>query len=255
MLEAIILGLIQGITEWLPVSSSGHLVIAQHLLGIKENLAMDVMLHIGTVCVVIFMFRSDIWKIILSCFKYIRTGKADKYAKLGLFLIIASIATGIIGLSLKDQIEAAFSSLTAVGIALIITGLVLSMSKYATKRKKMTWRDSLIIGLVQGAAVFPGISRSGSTISTGLLLGIDRNTAARFSFLLFIPASIGALLFQLDEFAASDYTQIAIATITAMVTSYFVIGYLLRIVKQGKLHWFSYYCWILGIIILLTQTI
>jgi len=255
MLEAIILGLIQGITEWLPVSSSGHLVIAQQLLGVEESIAMDVMLHMGTVLVVIYMFWKDIWQIILSCLKYLKTGRADKHAKMGLFLILASIITGTIGILLNDPIEKAFSSLVAVAIALLFTGVLLSMTKYAKKRRSMRWYDSLIIGLAQGAAIFPGISRSGSTIGTGMLLGIDRDTAARFSFLLFIPAAFGALFFQLDEFSGvRDYTNIIIATVIAMVTSYFVINYLLKIIRKGNLHWFSYYCWGLGIVILLIAT-
>jgi len=255
MLNEIILGVVQGVTEWLPVSSSGHLVITQELLGVKDNIAMDVMLHIGTVLIVCWIFRNEIFKIIRSFIHYFKTGKTDDDAKMGLFVIVASFPTAVIGITLNDQIEAAFSSLLAVGLALVLTGTLLWFTKYNVKRKKLDWKRSILIGIAQGCAIFPGISRSGTTISTGLLLGVDKEKAARFSFLLFIPAALGALLFQLDEFVVVDYTGIAIGTITAMVVSYFVIGFLLKIIKKGVLHWFSYYCWTLGIVLLISQSI
>lgn len=251
MLNEIILGIIQGITEWLPVSSSGHLVIAQHYLGIGENLALDIMLHIGTLLVVLWIFRKDILQIINSLIRFIKTRKFDKHSKLALYVVAGSIPTGLIGILLNDYIESAFSSLVAVGIALLITGTLLWSTRYAKKKGSLGVKESLIIGLAQGAAIFPGISRSGSTISTGLLLGVDRETAARYSFLLFIPAAVGALILQLDEFQAVDVSGMVAGTLAAMVVSYFVIDMLLKIVRKGKLYWFSYYCWLAGAIVII----
>jgi len=250
MLNEIILGVIQGITEWLPVSSSGHLVIAQHYMGLRENIGLDLMLHVGTLLVVLLIFRSDIINILKSLTVYAKTRKVDAHTRLALYVVLGSIPTGLIGILLKDQIESAFSSVRAAAIALIVTGFVLWATKYDWKKGKLGVRESLLIGLAQGAAIFPGISRSGSTISTGIVLGIDRETSARYSFLLFIPAIFGALLFQIDEFHAVDIGGMVAGTLAAMVVSYFVINILLDIVKKGKLHYFSYYCWAVGLLVL-----
>lgn len=256
MFQEILLGLIQGITEWLPVSSSGHLVIFQHFFGMEDNLLLDLMLHIGTLLVVLFMFRKDIQKIaedLLRAAKLSLKKKSLKpfnegHAWLSLMVVVGTIPIGIIGIVFKTQVEAAFSSIKAVSIALIITGVILWQGSTTSSRKRVTLIDAVIIGIFQAAAIMPGISRSGSTIAAGVMRGIDRNVAARYSFLLFIPAILGATIVQLDEFTPqADYSAIIAGTLVAMITSYFVIEWLLNIVKKGKLHYFSYYCWTVGI--------
>lgn len=257
ILQAIILGIIQGITEWLPVSSSGHLVILQHFFRLKDQIAMNLALHIGTLFVVLFIFRNDILNILKSLIISIPKGEIMKNdgSRLAVLIIIGTIPTALIGLLLKDVIEKAFDSLLAVGIALLFTGLLLWFSRYHKEKKSFTWKDATIIGLMQGIAIFPGISRSGSTIATGLIRGINKELAARYSFLLFIPAIFGATILEFEKLtiSQSDLFPIIIGTITAMIISYIFIKLLLSIVKKGKLYWFSWYCWALGTVVIVVN--
>ena len=251
ILKAIILGIIQGITEWLPVSSSGHLVIAQQLFDLEEdNVFFDVMLHVATLIVVLIVFREKIKKIIFSFFKK----EPSYHKKLGYFIIIGTIPTAIIGLLFQDIFESMFDSLFPVGCMLLITGILLfgGESKKFEKKKEMTKLDSVFIGIAQGFAVAPGISRSGSTISTALFRGIDRDLAAKFSFLLFIPAMLGAAVGKIVEVDSSeiDVFPILIGMIVAMVVGYFSLKLLLKIVRKRKLRIFSFYCWVVGILVI-----
>lgn len=252
ILKAIILGIIQGITEWLPVSSSGHLAIAQNLFGLKEeNVFFDIMLHIGTLIVVLIVFREDIKKIILALFKK----EPSYHKKLGYYVIIGTIPTAIIGLLLKDLFESMFDTLLLVGCMLLITGFILfgGEAKKFERKKKMNALDSIFIGIAQGFSIAPGISRSGSTISTALFCGIDRDESARFSFLLFIPAILGATFGKILEVEKSkvEFFPIFVGMISAMIVGYFSIKLLLKIVRNRKLRIFSYYCFIVGILVIL----
>jgi undecaprenyl-diphosphatase len=198
--QALLLGVIQGLTEFLPVSSSGHLAIAQHYLpGFNQpGLLFDVLLHFGTMLAVVIYFRRELVRLALACF---RTGpEAETDRRILLLLVLASVPTAIIGLSFKDFFEQSFHNLPLIAVMLCVTGTLLFLSERLRKPGRteagLTGADALLVGTVQGLAIIPGISRSGSTIATLLLKGVDGETAARFSFLLALPAVAGATLLQ-----------------------------------------------------------
>ena len=264
-IQAIILGIIQGLTEFLPVSSSGHLVIFQNIFGLKEGaLSFDINVHIGTLLVVLICFRHEILSIIRSIFrctnmlikqkKSIHEIYSDPDFKLAFLIITGSVPTAILGLMFHSLADRLFSSVTMVGLMLICTGFILWFTRYLTKNERdinsFTIKNSLVIGLVQGFAIIPGISRSGSTIAAGLYLGLTRETAARYSFLLSIPAIMGAELLNIKNSPAGAMLPDKI-TLLGMLAS-FIAGYsalkvLLFIVKKGNMHFFAPYCWIAGI--------
>ena len=252
LFESFILGIVQGITEWLPVSSSGHLVLGQTLFNLKEQLTFDIAVHVGTMLVVLWLFRNDLINIVVS----ILTNRKDEYSKLGWMVAVGSIPTGIIGFTFKDFFESLFSNPSAVAIALIVTGCILVLTriiKFQQPASELTFGKALLIGTAQGAAIIPGISRSGSTIAAGLLMNVDRTMAAKFSFLLFIPAMIGATLLHIDDIqntADLDLSALFVGVLTTMVVSYLVIKWLLSIVQKGKLYWFATYCWVVGVSVL-----
>ncbi|HLC56136.1 MAG TPA: undecaprenyl-diphosphatase UppP [Candidatus Nanoarchaeia archaeon] len=250
LLQAILLGIVQGLTEWIPVSSSAHLVIFQEYFKIKASILFDVLVQVASLFALLFIFRQDIKNIIKSFFN-----KEDKsYRKLGFLIIFATIFTVIIALLFRKQFESFFSNLTVVGISLIITGIILFLTKFAKEKyQEISYRQASLIGITQGIAIIPGISRSGSTISIGMLLGINREQAARFSFLLFIPAIIGALILQLTNFnpVKESISFLAIGFISSLIVSFLTLKWLLRIIKTRKFHYFSIYCIILGVLILI----
>ena len=262
LIQGIVLGVIQGLTEFLPVSSSGHLVLGQHLFGITEPaLFFDVSLHVGTLCSVLIVFRHDIKKMVLAVWHVItaatgksvpQTGPDDDSLKLLVLIIAGSIPTGLIGLGLK-QMEHIFSSLPLVGSMLLVTGLLLWATRKLDRKsvgvKDFSWIRAFGIGIAQGLAVLPGISRSGTTIAVGLFLGLDRRTAARFSFLLSIPAIIGAeLLSARDLFSGQARLDAAtlLGSLTAFVVGYAALRVLLKIVHQGRFYLFAPYCFTIG---------
>ncbi len=265
-IQAFILGIVQGLTEFLPVSSSGHLVLFQHLFGLKEpELFFDICVHVGTLAAVIIFFRQDLKAMLmamagmsLSFFK-----KEISYhdlwnnpnTKLVILIIIGSFPTGIIGLLFKDVAEEMFSSVFIVGCTLIITGIFLWLTSRINKQssdiKDFSAAQALIIGIVQGIAITPGISRSGSTIAAWLFLGLNREIAARYSFLLSIPAITGAAILGLKDAGIQSLDMaILIGTVTAGIAGYFALTLLVYIVKKGQLHLFAPYCWVIGIIAL-----
>jgi undecaprenyl-diphosphatase len=248
ILQALILGAVQGLTEFLPVSSSGHLVIFQHLFGVQEGaLAFDVLLHIGTLVAVFVAFWKDIYNILRKPF-----------SKLTYLIIVGCIPAGLMGFFLQPIFEKAFESLLVVGIGLLITGLVLKGSEYVADKslnmkeiRETSYLDALFIGLLQGLAIIPGISRSGSTIAGGLLAGLDRTFAARYSFLVAIPVILGAGLVQLKDFSINEVTTTSIipyivGPLTAAILGFFAIKIVMKLVSNGRLSIFSYYCWIVG---------
>ncbi len=266
--KAIILGIIQGITEFLPVSSSGHLVIFQDFLQVSDALFFDISVHFGTLCAVFIVFFKDIKMMILSFCSFFTgfiAGKKnsseineDKNLKFALLIIIGSVPTAVIGLLLSRVSERLFSSMMFAGSMLLLTGIILwttkNIKENSFKIKGFSFFKALIIGIVQGLAVVPGISRSGSTIAAGLHLGIDRENAAKFSFLLSIPAILGAQILSIKDLlsgAAVLDAGIIIGTVTAFITGYVSLIILLKIVKKGRLYLFAPYCIFMGIIALI----
>jgi undecaprenyl-diphosphatase len=247
ILEAVILGIIQGLTEFLPVSSSGHLVILQSFFKNfqQSGISFDVFIHCATLLAVIVYFYKDIVEII-----------SMKNKKWILLIIIATIPAGIVGVLFKDQIETAFSNVILVCIMLIITGIMLFISdkftNLAKDKKDITILDSIIIGCFQAFAILPGISRSGSTISAGIFRGLKRDVATKFSFILSIPAIFGALILSLKDFKnipSTSYIPYISGFISAFVVGLISLKLLTIIIKSKNLKYFSYYCWILSIVV------
>jgi len=253
-IEALILGFVQGLTEFLPVSSSGHLVIFQHLLGISEApLTFDVLVHMGTLLAVFAAF----WRDIVDICK-------NPFSKLTYLIVVASIPAAFIGYFLAPLFEKAFESLLVVGIGLIFTGFILRVSeRIATRRinlkqsDEMTYGDAIFIGLLQALAIIPGVSRSGSTIAAALMSGLDRDFAARFSFIMSIPVILGAGVFKLKDVflngvPQSELIPYIIGPATAAVFGFVAIKLVLKLVRQGQLSVFSFYCWSVGLISLVS---
>ncbi len=246
----VILGIVQGITEWLPISSSGHLVILQELFRVDVGLLFDLVLHLGTLLAVIIYFRKEIYNIILSVVRF--DFKSDG-GRLFLFILIGSVPAGVVGFLFNDFVEKLFSSLFVVGIALIITGIFLFVCERWSKERKLNFFDSVLIGIAQAVAIIPGISRSGSTIGTGMLLGVKKEDAAKFSFLLSIPAILGGNIYEFLKGGAGSFeiAPLLIGFLTAFVFGYLSLGFLMRLIRQKKFHYFSYYCIALGLVVLL----
>lgn len=271
LVQAIILGIFQGVTEFLPISSSGHLVLLQNFFGIKEgNLFFTEMLHFGTLISILIVYFNDIINIIIEFFKMIGEGIKNKnfkikngYQKLALLIIIGSIPTAIIGFLFEDFFKTLYSSsLLPIGMAFIITGFLLWIANrkpYENKNvKNMSFLDSIIIGLFQGIAIIPGISRSGSTIVAGLLRGLDRSLATEFSFLLALPAIFGAGLFGIID-VVKTRSEVAFTipllagVLLSAIVGVFAIKFLISMLKKDKLHYFSYYLWIVGLITIISH--
>jgi undecaprenyl-diphosphatase len=249
IIDIVILGVLQGITEFLPVSSSGHLVIVQYMLGIESpGNALEILFHIGTLFSVIFVFYKDIKLIVMSLNK-----KPSQV--LVMHIITATVPVVIIGLTFKDYINSVFSSIVPVGYALLFTGAVLILSiNFKNKNKSLSYLYSILIGLSQAMAIIPGISRSGTTISISMLLGIPPKEAARFSFLLSIPVIVGAGVLGFIELQSNDLFTIEVI-IVAILTSFAVgtlsLKMLLKILEIGRFHFFGIYCLVAGIIAIL----
>ncbi|MDR2633166.1 MAG: undecaprenyl-diphosphate phosphatase [Treponema sp.] len=255
--QAIILGAVQGITEFLPVSSSGHLVLLQKLFRIAEPaLLFDTMVHVGTLGAVFIVLWPDIWHIL-----------SHPIQRLTGLLIAATLPTVLVALLFKDLIEEAFASAAFLGFAFLGTALLLSIAEKRSRRpgirkteRTIEWKDALIIGLLQGVAIIPGVSRSGATISAALSRKVDRSLAARFSFLLSIPAILGALVLQIPDVLGNAPEDIGIGsapiiagTISAGVVGFFSIQGMLKLVRKGSLWGFALYVAVLGVLILVDQ--
>ncbi len=249
VIQALILGAVQGLTEFLPVSSSGHLVIFQHLLGLQNTpLAFDVLVHMGTLLAVFVAFWTDIAALLRK-----------PWSRLTLLIVVGCIPAALVGILLEPVFEESFKSLLVVGIGLLITGVILMVSEKLALVKpgfkeieETSYKDVLFVGLLQAIAIVPGISRSGSTISAGLLAGMERPFAARFSFLLSIPVILGAGILELKDLGNGAMGAISSAAIVAGLLSAALFGYIaikvvMRLVNQGRLSVFSWYVWALGI--------
>jgi len=248
--EAIILGIIQGLTEWIPVSSSGHLALAQIYLGLPVPVAFDVMLHFATLLVIFVVFWNDILKMLKSVFSF---DFKSKHGKLALYIIIASIPTAIIGFSFHDLFESFFYNERVIAVSLLFTGILLFFSDKKLGNKKLNGKNSFLIGVAQGLAIIPGISRSGITISLGLMRGIEKKTIAKFSFLMSVPAIFGAAIFEGKDlvFSGIDLFTLSVAMITSFIVGYASLKYLMKLIIRKKFHIFSYYCLILGSLVLI----
>ncbi len=246
LLEIVILAVIQGLTEWLPISSSGHLVIAQKYLGLNLPLIFSVMLHIGTVTVVLVAFRKDIADILKALIK--RDFETEE-GRIALFIAVGSVPIALIGFILHDFFEALYNNLLAVGLALLTTGIILFFSEKRKGNRKLGILDSLIIGLAQAVAIIPGVSRSGVTVATGLFRKIDKVTAFKYSFLLSVPAVIGATVLESRELAVGNVNLIPlfIGAIISMIVGFASLKLLQKILIKEKIHLFAYYCWIVGL--------
>ena len=255
--EALILGIIQGLTEYLPVSSSGHLAIGQALFGMQdgeENLMFTVAVHVATILSTIVILWSEIDWILKGLFKF----ELNAETKYVLNIIISMIPVGIVGVFFKDQVEEIFGSgLLVVGCCLLITAALLIFSYYAKPRQKerISWKDAFIIGIAQACAVMPGLSRSGSTIATGLLLGNKKESLAQFSFLMVIPPILGEALLDIMKMVKGEDVMGNIEALPLMVgfVAAFLAGcvackWMINIVKRGKLIYFGIYCAIIGVI-------
>jgi undecaprenyl-diphosphatase len=256
LLQAIFLGLIQGLTEFLPVSSSGHLAITQHFLpGFDQpGLLFDVLLHLGTMLAVVLYFRRELGNLLTSPFR--RGDVARQHRRLLVLLLAGSVPTAIIGLTFKDFFEGLFENIPLVALMLIVTGTLLFISEKfrrgSRREKELTLVDALVVGTVQGCAIIPGISRSGSTIAALLLRGVDGETAARFSFLLALPAVFGAALLSLrhwQNIAAGELPQYLAGTGVAFIAGMLSIHCLMAVIRRRRLFAFAVYCWLAGTVV------
>jgi len=253
-LQALILGLIQGLTEYLPVSSSGHLAIGSYLFGIngEDNLAFTIVVHVATVLSTFVILWSEIDWIFRGLFKF----KMNDETKYFLNIVVSMIPIGIVGVFFKDTVEEIFGSgLLIVGCMLLLTALLLTFSYFAKPRVKenISWKDALIIGLAQACAVMPGLSRSGSTIATGLMLGNKKEKMAQFSFLMVIPPILGEALLDVikmakghNPFGEVSTIALVVGFVAAFVSGCMACKWMINIVKKGKLIYFGIYCAIAG---------
>ncbi|MFD1551603.1 UDP-diphosphatase [Putridiphycobacter roseus] len=252
IIEAIILGIIQGLTEFLPVSSSGHLELAKFIMGDeslpKESMMMTVVLHFATALSTVVIFRKEITQIIKGLFAF----KWNEELKFSLKIIISMLPAAIVGILFNEELETFFSGkILLVGVMLILTGVLLLMADRAKHTdKNVSFSSALIIGISQAIAILPGLSRSGSTISTSVLLGIDREKSARFSFLMVVPLIFGKIAKDLmsDEFVTTslNYTNLSIGFIAAFLTGLVACTWMIKLVKKSKLSYFSIYCFVIG---------
>jgi undecaprenyl-diphosphatase len=253
LMQTIILGLIQGLTEWLPISSTGHLRLAEHFLNLNVPILFDVLLHGGTLIVTLLFFHKDIKNILVALAKWDFKTENGKLIPL---IIVGTIPTALIGVIFGNAIEALFSNLLPIAGAFAICGVVLYSSKIGNdSNDSIGYLEALAIGTAQGIAIIPGLSRSGLTIAVALLLGIKREKAFKFSFLLSVPAIIGALgltfYTQHDAlaFAGVDWTEILAGIAVSMIIGYFALRLLRKIVADKKFYFFAFYCWLLSIVL------
>ena len=276
-LQALIMGIFQGLTEYLPVSSSGHLALAAELLGVEDPekiMTFTIAVHVATVLSTLVILWKEVTWIFKGLFK---TGNSIVPSSYGirslneeqnyaLLIIVSMIPVGIVGFCFKDQVEAYFSSLMVVGVCLCITALLLSFSYFSKPRTKghISFIDAFIIGIAQACAVLPGLSRSGSTIGTGLILGNKKENLAQFSFLMVIPPILGQALLDVKEMveegveaamAGISMTALVAGFVAAFITGCLACKWMINIVKKGKLIYFAIYCAIVGIATIIWQLI
>ncbi len=264
--QSIILGLVQGLTEFLPVSSSGHLAIGREMLGVEgaSDLRFEIVVHVATVLATVLVFRKQIWALLKGFFSFRKCDEMDYVLK----LLFATIPIFIVGMFFKDQVEALFSSLYVVGGALLLTAVLLYFSdtvsnsktyKRNTHRNGLSYCQAFIIGLSQAVAVIPGLSRSGTTISTGLIVGVRRDVVAQFSFLMVIIPVLGEAFLSIvgGDFSqgGADTLSLGLGFISAFISGLFACKVMIALVKKANLKWFALYCLIVGVAVLLFKTL
>ena len=260
--ESIILGLVQGLTEFLPVSSSGHLAIGKALLGVEPSgdLIFEVTVHAATVLATIVVFRKEIWKLLCGLFKWKYNDETDYIAK----LCVSMIPVFVVGMFFKDKVEGAFSSMAVVGVSLIVTALLLTLSDWLSgrvsaavkqSRNGISFWQAFVVGIGQACAVLPGLSRSGTTISTGLLCGVKREHMAQFSFLMVLVPILGETFLDLvgGEMAASSIGTLSLLLgfISAFISGLFACKVMIALVRKAQLKWFGLYCALVGLAVLI----
>lgn len=266
ILQGIIIGIVQGLTEFLPVSSSAHLVFIQNLLGVESSLAFDTFLHLGTLIAVVWFFRYDIYKMLKSWWLSLgdilqgrfREGfYDDPYKRLAWYVILATIPVGIVGVLFEDSVDALFSgALYVPAFFLFVTGTILYLSQRMpsgnVNYNNITKKEALFMGLGQACAILPGLSRSGTTIAAGLTIGLDKEFAAKFSFILSIPAILGAFILQAKDIGSAmdaNFLPVILGFIASIIAGYMAIKWMLDLVQNRNLDIFSYYCWLMGLIV------
>ncbi len=266
IIQGIIIGIVQGLTEFLPVSSSAHLVFIQNILGVESSLAFDTFLHLGTLIAVLWFFRWDIIKMLKSWWLSIgdilqgrfRQGfYDDPYKRLAWYVILATIPVGIVGVLFEDSVDALFSgALYVPAFFLFVTGTILYLSQRMNSGNinlhNISKKEALFMGLGQACAILPGLSRSGTTIAAGLTVGLDKEFAAKFSFILSIPAIFGAFVLQLKDIGSAmdaNFLPVFLGFIAAIIAGYMAIKWMLDLIQNKSLDIFAYYCWVVGIIV------
>ena len=266
ILQGIIIGIVQGLTEFLPVSSSAHLVFIQKILGVQSSLAFDTFLHLGTLIAVMWFFRYDIYKMLKSWWLSIgdilqgrfREGfYEDPYKRLAWYVILATIPVGIVGVLFEDSVDALFSgALYVPAFFLFVTGTILYLSQRMPSGEvnydTITKKEALFMGLGQACAIMPGLSRSGTTIAAGLTIGLNKEFAAKFSFILSIPAILGAFLLQVKDIGSAmdaNFLPVFLGFIASIVAGYMAIKWMLDLIQNKSLDIFAFYCWLMGLIV------
>ena len=266
LIQGIIIGIVQGLTEFLPVSSSAHLVFIQNILGVESSLAFDVFLHLGTLIAVLWFFRWDIIKMLKSWWLSIgdilqgrfREGfDADPYKRLAWYVILATIPVAIVGVLFDDAIDSLFAgALYVPAFFLFVTGTILYLSQRMASGNvnlhNISKKEALWMGLGQACAILPGLSRSGTTIAAGLTIGLEKEFAAKFSFILSIPAIFGAFIFKLKDIGSAmdvNFLPIFLGFIAAIIAGYLAIKWMLDLIQNKSLDIFAYYCWVVGIVV------
>jgi len=261
---AVLLGILQGVTEWLPISSSGHLAIFQFYFNEEPPILFDIILHLGSLCVIFYIMREEIKEVFLvlpSIFDYKNYHNFKGYERMLMMVVVASIPTAIIGFTFDSTIIGDFySEMHLVGGCLIFTGILIWISKDYDGKKQIDefpFSNALVVGFFQGLAILPGVSRSGSTIAISKILGMDPVKAAKLSFLLFIPAIMGATLLKIGEIDETvdevGFLALTLGFLSSAVTSYFAVSALLKLIKQQKFHYFTPYCILLGMFLIYTS--
>lgn len=253
-IEALVLGLLQGLTEFLPVSSSGHIELGKVILGTEsaDNLLFSVIVHTATMLSILVVFRKDIWQLIKKTLRF-EWNQETRFVSL---IIISMIPTGIIGFLFESQLEQFFEGrIMFVGFMLLITAAILFSTRYARKsNNEVNFLKAFIIGLAQTIAILPGISRSGATIGTALLLGVDRNAATRFSFLMLLPPIAGATLIKVKDIISSpavyssEFLPLGIGFIASFISGIIACSWMLSLVRKGNIFYFSIYCFTIGVV-------
>ncbi len=260
-LKYTLLGIVQGVTEPIPVSSSGHVIIAQRLMGLEQQgLTFEILTNTASLIAICFIYRQEIIRLIVHTLRFIGT-REERYKKdfmFAMYIVVGTIPAGIIGALFKDQIESYFSHIKTVAIALLATGVALWLIRNLRGKKRdgdLSFKDALIVGLAQAVALIPGISRSGSTVIASIAVGMKQDTALKFSFMLYIPVSLGGIVLGAGDIAAGIgngmLVPYVLAFMATLIVTYFAMKWFMGMMAKGNLGYFAYYCFVAGILLLI----